>query len=193
VPRSLTDVRLETERLLLRELTAADGAAVQAYAADPEVVRYEPWGPNTEDQTQEFLRNVVVARWEDPRKAFELGIVVKETGLLIGAGGIRVTSLEQREGHIGYTLRHDSWGRGYGTEAARALVRFGLGQLGLHRIWATCHVENVRSARVLEKVGMAREGHLRKSMRQREGWRDSYLYALVADDRPAPPLTGSGT
>jgi len=178
----LADVRLDTARLVLRELELDDAMAVQEWSADPEVYRYMPWGPNTSEQTAEFLRTVAATRREDPRRAFELGFVDRRSGRLIGAGGARVRGTAGAEGDIGYVLRRDAWGQGYATEAAAALVEFGLRLLGLHRVWATCHVDNARSARVLEKIGMRREGRLRDHVRARGAWRDSYLYALVEGD-----------
>lgn len=182
MPPALADLRLETARLVLRELSLEDAPAVQLWAVDPEVYQYMPWGPNTLEQTTEFLRTAISARREDPRRTFELGFARKDSGELIGAGGCRIRSTQNLEGDIGYVLRRDAWGCGYATEAAAALVELGLRALGLHRIWATCHVENARSARVLEKLGMRREGRLRDHLRARGAWRDSYLYALLVGD-----------
>ncbi len=176
------EIRLETARLLLRELSLEDVPAVQRWATDPEVYRHMPWGPNTPEQTAEFLRTAIAARSAEPRRVFELGIADRATGELVGACGCRVRSVQNLDGDIGYALRRDRWGQGLATEAAAALVEFGLRALGLHRVWATCHVENARSARVLEKVGMRREGRLRDCVRARGAWRDSYLYALVEGD-----------
>jgi RimJ/RimL family protein N-acetyltransferase len=181
-PVPFSNLRLETPRLVLRELAADDAFAVQAWATDPEVYRYMEWGPNTLEQTREFLRRVVPMRLELPRRTFELGFVLKATGKLVGAGGLRIRSPEYRIADIGYVLRRDAWGQGLATEAARALVELGLRRLGLHRIWATCHVENARSAHVLEKVGMQREGRLRENVLKDGEWRDSYLYALIEGD-----------
>lgn len=178
----LLNVRLETPRLVLRELSAEDAIAVQEWATDPDVYRYMEWGPNTFAQTQEFLRRAVTLRLESPRRTFELGVVLQATGRLVGACGLRVRSPEHAIADIGYALRRDAWGQGLATEAARALVEFGLRTLALHRIWATCHVDNARSARVLEKVGMLREGRLRENVLKDGAWRDSFLYALIEGD-----------
>lgn len=62
------------------------------------------------------------------------------------------------------------------------LVGFGFEQLGLHRIWATCSTENAGSARVLEKLGMRPEAHFKEDVNIRGRWRDSYLYAVLAND-----------
>ena len=179
---ALVDVRLETPRLVIRELAPTDAPAVLRWAEDPEVCRYVAWGPSGEAEVLAFLCACADARRATPRVAFELGFELRATGELVGAGGVRVRSAQHAEGDLGYTLRRDQWGRGLATEAARALVRFGQGVLGLHRIWATCHVENAASARVLEKAGLAREGRLRQNVRQRGVWRDSWLYAIVEGD-----------
>jgi RimJ/RimL family protein N-acetyltransferase len=184
---SLSDLRLETPRLVLRELAASDALAVQEWAVDPEVYQFMEWGPNTLAQTQEFLRVAVAARLASPRYAFELGFVRKETGTLVGAGGLRIRSPEHRIADIGYALRRDAWGQGLASEAARALVEFGFRTLGMHRIWATCHVDNARSAHVLEKLGMQREGRLRENVLKDGAWRDSWLYAVVEGEAGGAP------
>lgn len=180
--QDLSQLRLTTPRLVLRELVQGDASAVQAWAVDPEVYRYMEWGPNTPEQTLGFLRQVAPTRREVPRRTFELGLELRATGALVGSGGLRIRSPEHRIADIGYCLRREAWGQGLGTEAARALVELGLFTLGMHRIWATCHVDNARSAHVLEKTGMQREGRLRGNVLKDGAWRDSWLYALVAGD-----------
>lgn len=175
-------VRLETADLVLRELGAADWEAVHAYAADPEVVRYELWGPNTEAQTRAFVDAAIRAREEDPRRTFELAVTLRSTGELIGGAGLRVRDATHREGDLGYALHPAFWRRGFGTQVARALVRFGFDELGLHRIWATCHSENTPSARVLANAGLQYEARLRAHRFQRGAWRDSLLFAILETD-----------
>jgi RimJ/RimL family protein N-acetyltransferase len=171
---------LETARLVLRELTTDDGPAVHEYASDAEAVRYLDWGPNTVEETAQFLHMAGRAREALPRIAYHLAIVLKATGHLVGGCRIEVRSAPDGVGDLGYVLARSHWGRGYATEATRALVGFGFDHLALHRIWATCDVRNAASARVLEKIGMEREGCLRHSIRRHGEWRDSYLYAMLA-------------
>jgi RimJ/RimL family protein N-acetyltransferase len=74
------------------------------------------------------------------------------------------------------------------TEAARAVLRFGFTELKLHRIFATCRPANIGSARVLEKLGMQREGHFRQHRWMKGAWHDSYLYAILDHEwRPTKP------
>jgi len=174
-------------RLVLRELEDDDRAAVHRYAADPEVVRYLPWGPNTDADTQGFLRRAAAYRRDEPRRHFELAVTLRDGGALIGACGLHVSAPELGEAFIGYALARPYWGRGYATEAARGLLGFGFGELDLHRIFAVCDPDNVASARVLEKAGMRREGHLREHRWEKGRWRDSLLCAALAREWPGRP------
>ncbi len=170
---------LHTGRLTLRELEDGDWEAVHHYASDYEVVRFMPWGPNTEDDTKAFIARAMAHRAEQPRTAYELAVVRNADGRLIGGCGLRITDAGELRGSIGYCFSREVWGRGYATEVARALLGFGFEALGLHRIGAACDADNLASARVLEKAGMLREGRLREHQRLRGRWRDSFLYGLL--------------
>ncbi|MER3451618.1 MAG: GNAT family N-acetyltransferase [Thermus sp.] len=179
---SFYPVLLEGDRLLLREFQPSDLVDVHLYAGDPFVTRYMTWGPNTSEETRAFLEQVMQLAREEPRMTYELAVTLRDTGELIGGAGLRVHSVEHRNGDIGYILRRDCWGRGYATEAARLLLHFGFDRLGLHRIWATCDPENIASIRVLQKIGMQWEGRIRHQHLVRGRWRDSELYAILKDE-----------
>jgi RimJ/RimL family protein N-acetyltransferase len=172
-------VSLSTDRLLLREFTEDDWRAVHEYAVDPEVVRYVEFGPNTPEETRKFVADAIEHQRDDPRRVFSLAVVLREDGRLIGACGLREGD---HEAWIGYCLSRDHWGLGLGTEAAGRMLEFGFEVLGLHRIYATCDPGNIASARVLEKVGMRREGLLRKHKLVKGTWWDSYLYAILDEE-----------
>ena len=172
-------VIIQTKRLVLRDFNEDDWEAVHEYASDPEVVRYMEWGPNTEEETRNFIKRAISHQNEKPRRNFTLAIVLKSEGKLIGGCGIVVSDPENRQGYIGYCLNRNFWGRGYATEVAEALVKFGFERLNLHRIFATCDPKNLASARVLEKVGMKLEGHLREHKLAKGKWKDSLLYAIL--------------
>ena len=174
--------QLETERLLLRELVQEDWAAVHRYGSDPEVSRHMDWGPNTEEDTTAFLAMVLATQRAQPRVDFQLAVVLKHDDRLIGACTLVFTDVPSREASLGYAYERAAWGQGYATEAARAMLAFGFGELGQHRIWATCAPANVGSSRVLEKIGMQREGYLRDHRWMKGHWRDSLLYAILEPD-----------
>ena len=172
---------LRTPRLVLRPLEASDWHAVHEYASDPEVVRYMPWGPNTEEQTHEFMQRAIVSAAERPRIKYDFAITLRDGGRLIGACGIYLRD-ERRQAYIGYVLHRAFWGKGYATELASALLAFGFGELKLHRIIATCDLLNTASAHVLEKIGMRREGVMRQDVWEKGQWRDSLAYAFLAEE-----------
>lgn len=172
---------IRTERLLLRAFTQADFADVHAYAIDPDVVRYMDWGPNTVEDTQAFLDRSFAAQLRWPRSDVNLAIEHIADGRVIGAIRLGVNEAT-RTGDIGYSLSSAFWRQGLGTEAARAMVVAGFGVLSLHRIWAECDARNAGSYGIMEKLGMRREAHFRQDKRARDGWRDSYLYAILAGE-----------
>lgn len=178
---ALGPVRLETERLTLREVAIDDAEAMQRFAGDRDVVRFMQWGPNTLEQTRTFCEKQLLAQRDLDRRDFEFSICEKDGEALIGAAGLRVES-EQRAAELGYVLHHEFWGRGLATEAARALSQFGFGVLGLHRISALVDPENLGSRRVLGKLGMREEGTLRHQVHVRGEFRDRIVAATLEDD-----------
>ena len=172
-------MKIETDRLVLRDLTDADTLEVHAYASDPEVVQYMDWGPNSLNETVIFIKKALQEQGEKPRYHYTLAVEEKTENRLIGSCGLHVSNPADREGWIGYCFNKRFWGRGYATEAAKALVALGFRELSLHRVFATCDPTNTASARVLEKAGMIREGHLREHKWSKGRWRDSFLYAIV--------------
>src|SRR5690606_27156062 len=113
---------------------------------------------------------------------YDVGMVLKPQGALIGGVGLRISDWENRTGDVGYVVHPDYWGYGLAEEAARALIEAGFTQLGLRRIVAFCDQRNKASARVMERLGMRREGAFRQSKLIQGEWRDEYLYAVLAEE-----------
>ncbi len=183
----MKEFRLEGPTVFLREYRADDLAAVLRYAEDPEVTRHLPWGPEGAGEVREFLAHVAANVRQEPRRQYEVAAVRKDSGEVIGGGRLGILSPEHRQGDLGYVLRRDQWGQGFGTEIARLLAAFGFKTLGLHRIEATCDPENPASRRVLEKLGMRLEGQRRHDFFVRGAWRDSLLFAILEDEWRALP------
>jgi len=172
-------MRIETERLILREFTAGDLPAMLAYWRDP---RYQTFYRETKDResvVRELIDRFVAAQTEEPRRIWQLAIADPLSGKFIGHCGVRVKDPVLREANIGYELNPNMWGRGYATEAARTLLEFGFAELGMHRVWAECVAENVRSSRVMERLGMRREAHFREHQWFRDRWWDTLIYAIL--------------
>jgi RimJ/RimL family protein N-acetyltransferase len=182
-------MELATQRLILREFNDDDWPAVLAYQSDPLYLRYTNWTERTPEDIQNFVRGFLDQQQQQPRPKFQLAVVLKTNDELIGNCGIRMASAEAHEADIGYELSPQQWGRGYATEAAEAILRFGFTQLKLHRIWSWCIAENVGSVRVLEKIGMQPEGRLRDKEYFKGRWWDTLLFAILEDEWQARQLT----
>lgn len=175
-------MELTTSRLLLREYTAGDFDAVHSFAADPRTLVFVEWGPNSEQDTRDFLDFATMTARATPRTGFTLAITLAG-GPVIGSIGLTLRKDKGSTGkvaEVGYTLHPDHWGNGYATEATLAMTAFGFGPLGLDRITATCRPENVASAGVLRKVGMEQVGHLKNDRLIRGRWMDSLVFAVDA-------------
>jgi ribosomal-protein-alanine N-acetyltransferase len=168
----------ETGRLVARPAVTGDVAAVFDYSRDPAVAKYMTWRPHGSiDETRAFLRRCERA-WADG-SACPWSLWLKDSEELAGLVEIRVRGSAV---DVGYALSQRWWGRGLMSEALRFLVTWALAQPEIFRVWATCDVENVASARVLERVGMEREGVLRRWLvhpNLSETPRDALCYAIV--------------
>jgi len=170
---------IATPRLLLREYSLDDYEGVHEYAKDDSTVRFMTWGPNTTDDTLDFIKAAIGQQSIEPRLNYHFVVAIRETGRIIGGCGIHIVRPEHRIGEIGYCFNKHYWGKGYATESAGALLKFGFIFLNLHRIKATCDPRNIASTRVMEKIGMRREAHFREQLWQKGEWRDSFLYAIL--------------
>ena len=150
---------IETSRLVLRPPRADDAAAIfDSYAQDAEVTRYLSWTPHGSiADTEEFLRGVVEPA--EGEWGYTWVVTERAGGALCGMIALRP---DGHKAEVGYVLARRCRGRGYMTEALRAVLDFAFTLPGVYRVWGVCHVDNGASARVMEKAGMAFEGVLRR-------------------------------
>lgn len=172
---------IETDRLTIRPFTADDADTLQRIQSKPEIATYLYWEPRSRDEVIELLASRIDRPFEEVyRKGFALAVVVRETNRLIGDVSLTVLTREHAQGEIGFVLDPDQHGRGYGREAATAVLRLGFVDLDLHRIIGRCDPRNVPSWRLLERLGMRREAHFRENEIFKGRWGDEYVYALLA-------------
>ncbi|PSL56671.1 aminoglycoside 6'-N-acetyltransferase [Saccharothrix carnea] len=170
-------MRLTTERLLLRPFTAADAPAFAEYRSDPEVARYQGWeAPFSLAQAEEFVRDVAAA---DPTAPGWYQFAVEADGVLVGDVGVGLHE-NRMQADIGYTLATAHQGRGYATEAVRRVLAYLFEVRGLHRLSAECDARNIRSARLLTRLGFRQEGHRVSSTWLKGEWTDDLLFGLLA-------------
>jgi [ribosomal protein S5]-alanine N-acetyltransferase len=170
---------IATERLLLRAPTIADAEPIFAeYAQDPEVTRFLSWKPHQRVETlATYLRGALSAQ----EKGGLWFWVITAKGSDHPIGMIHA-ELHDHRFNFGYVLTRRCWGKGYMVEAMRPVVEWALRQDRIHRVWSFCDVQNRASARVLEKLGMQREGVLRRFFvhpNVSDVPRDCYVYSCV--------------
>ncbi len=175
-------MRLQTPRLRLREFEGGDLEAVHRYASDPEVTRYLFWGPNDLDETRAFIDRCLAEQRKSVRENYELAITLAADGSLIGGASLAGRRLEYAEYELGYCLARQTWGKGYAGEAARALIDFGFSELSAHRIYALVDPDNPASIRLVGQLGLQREGLQRRDTLIDGRWRDTLVYAALADE-----------
>ncbi|MGH8882711.1 MAG: GNAT family N-acetyltransferase, partial [Stackebrandtia sp.] len=109
-------------------------------------------------------------------------VYVAETGgEVVGSGVLHIRDRAHGQGEISYVIHPRLWGRGLATALGGRLLRIGFAEQGLHRIAATCDPRNRVSAAVLGKLGLVYEGLMRHTTKTADGWRDSQLYAILAE------------
>ncbi len=165
---------------MLRPPVPDDADAIyRGYATDPEVTRWVIWTPHASiDETHAFLATFIATCRQE--QSYPWVITLAQDGTLIGAMHLR---LHPPRAELGFNIARSYWNRGLGTEAAEAVLAFGIALPGIERVQAVCHVANQASARVLEKAGMECEGTLRRYMvfpNLGPHAQDVHLYALLA-------------
>eukprot|EP00297_Palpitomonas_bilix_P015422 CAMPEP_0113866688 /NCGR_PEP_ID=MMETSP0780_2-20120614/7_1 /TAXON_ID=652834 /ORGANISM="Palpitomonas bilix" /LENGTH=212 /DNA_ID=CAMNT_0000851557 /DNA_START=164 /DNA_END=802 /DNA_ORIENTATION=+ /assembly_acc=CAM_ASM_000599 len=204
--------QIETKRLLLRSLTQGDARHIKEKASDERIVRMTlrmPY-PYLDHMAEEFVEESKKA-WEKGEE-YVYAIVPthrgenfaedsrvkentadkkngsekneKENGEeneMIGCIGLTVSAVHKRA-EVGYWLAVSEWGKGYATEALRSIIDTSFNDLSLNKIDAAIFSDNPASARVLEKVGMQKEGYLRQHHFRWGSYRDSVLFGLLREE-----------
>ncbi len=166
---------LITERLMIRKFKEEDWPSVYAYASDAETMHYMPEGVLTEQETKDFIRK------NRGEKAQNFAVALKKEKTVIGHIVFHPYFGEHTY-EIGWAFNAHYQNKGYAFEAASAVLAYGFEKLNLHRIIATCQPENVSSYRLMEKIGMRREGHFKKCIPQGNQWWDEYFYAILEEE-----------
>lgn len=172
---------LQTERLILRPFTLADASTIQRLAGAREIADM------TLNIPYPYLDGMAEAWISTHQPSFENGasvtfaIVRRSDDTLCGAIGLGINP-DHAHAEMGYWLGVPYWGQGYTTEAAQAVVRYGFTDLNLHRIYANHFARNPASGRVMQKIGMTREGRLREHVRKWNTFEDLVQYGILRNE-----------
>ena len=170
---------LNTERITLRRIKKEDINDVYQYSSDPLVPRYLLWYPHPDKEYTEKYLAYVDKKY---KKGEFYDWAIELEGKMIGTCGFSSFDLDNNSAEIGYVLNRNYWNKGYATECARAVMKFGFEELGLWRITARFMPENTDSERVLKKLNMRKEGYLIGAIRAKGRYKDVVIYAITKDE-----------
>ncbi|MDY0409776.1 GNAT family protein [Virgibacillus soli] len=168
-------MHIKTKRLWIREFEFKDWQAVYAYTSDINVMKYIPEGVFTEQDAKEFVNK----NKGDQAETFP--VILADKDILIGHI-VFYKYFGEHTYEIGWVFNPKYHNKGYASEAAQAILEYGFKEINLHRIIATCQPENIPSYRVMEKIGMRREGFFKKCIPKDNEWWDEYYYAILAEE-----------
>lgn len=169
---------LETEQLLLREITQDDAAGVFACFSNDNVTRY--YGQDTLENMEQAKKIVdFFTKSYIEKRGIRWGIERKGTPGIIGTIGFNALSLKHKRAEIGYEIHPEQWRKGYTFEAVSKVLDHGFEKLGLTRIGAVVFIDNEASNHLLSKVGFQKEGVLRDYMYQNGKAHDTYVYSIL--------------
>ena len=178
-------VPIQTERLLLRAFVDSDAPAVELLLNDKEIAS------NTRTIDYPYPKGAgiewisKITKWRETGDGYAFAICRPqqdgEGEFLIGAVGLEINK-EDHNAELGYWLGREFWNQGYCTEAAKSVIEFGFETVGLRRITSNHMVRNPASGRVMDKIGMTREGLLRKHVRKWGVFEDVVVYGMLSGD-----------
>jgi RimJ/RimL family protein N-acetyltransferase len=166
--------------LTLRRLQPNDAADVFAYRSDPAVARHQYWEPLNANQVAILIADQ--ARIEPGMYNVPLILAAEYEGKVIGDFSLTINAPEHAQGEVGFAFHQGYTGRGFATRGLAAVLGFGFLQLRLHRITSHAFTDNERAWRLLERVGMRREGHFIHDGLVQGRWVDVYAYGILADE-----------
>ena len=175
--------KLKSDRLILTEITFEDLNDIHVLHSIKEVDEYNTLGiPKDIQDTKDFIRPILQDQQSKERKQICWVIREKKSGGFVGIAGLIFFDKRFKMAEIYFKLSPVHWGKGYATELAQRIFKFAFKDLKLHRIEAGVATENKKSIRVLEKLGMTREGSRRKILPIRGKWVDNYHYGILEEE-----------
>jgi RimJ/RimL family protein N-acetyltransferase len=176
-------MEFQTARLKLVGLTLADLEDIHQLHSLPETDEYNTLGiPDTIHTTESLLKEWIEQQKIVPRKSYIFCISLSDTNQFVGLIALTLGKINFKIAEVWYKIFPNYWRQGFATEALTQILNFSFTDLELHRIEAGCAVGNIASIKVLEKVGMTREGSKRKILPIRGSWTDNFFYAILDTD-----------
>ena len=179
----MTNTKLKSDRIKLRLIELSDLKSIHNLHSLPETDEFNTLGiPKDSDETKSIIQPWIAENKASDIKNYTFAIEQNSNKEFIGVLGLKLWGKKHRRGEIWYKIHSDYWRNGFATESVNLILDYGFETLKLHRIQAGCAVDNIGSIKVLEKVGMIKEGHGRQLLPLKNGWSDNFEYAILETD-----------
>ncbi len=177
-----TRLEIKSERLILRPITLDDAEAIFKYRSDAITNQFQGWIPKTFEDVRDFIENRVSPTINVADTWYQLAIIKKENGELIGDIGIHFLNSDNMQAEIGCTLNKNDHGKGFATDALKETIHYLFNTLNKHRIVTSIDPGNLKSIELVERLGFRKEAHFRKSLLINGEWVDDLVYAMLKED-----------
>ena len=175
-------VKIETNRLILRRFTIKDvNAMYRNWASEDEVTKYLTWPTHTSVDVTNKVLEKWISQYSEP-DYYNWAIELKEIGEPVGNIAAGKLDDEKASAFLGWCLGTHWWGQGIMPEAARAVLQYLFAEVEYNRIAAKHDSENAKSGRVMQKIGMTREGTFRASGKNNRGIVDEVYYSILREE-----------
>lgn len=169
--------KIETKRLILRDMTPNDESAFVGMSQDSKYQRFYDESDCDPNKYRELTSLFIAQASENPRKSYQLAVECKQSGKLIGTVCLRLEGNQQAS--MGCAFSRGSQGSKFSHEAALALADFGFSRLAVHRIYAETISRNLPAIKLCESLGMRQEAHFREHRFFKEQWWDTVVLAVL--------------
>ncbi len=173
------------DRIVFRKWKERDFALFQRIFTNEQVMRYAFLDCfESEEELKLYFKEVRYNTTLKSPKAYEYAVFLKSDDTFIGFADIEIYKKNEYGGHgeIGYFLLPEYWGKGYATEIAKLLLEVGFSHIGLHRLCASCNIQNKNSEHIMKKIGMKKEGQIRQVRFKNGAWYDELRYSILKEE-----------
>lgn len=175
-------VEIKTERLLLRSIKLNDAEAIFKYRSDEVSNQFQGWIPSTIEDVNDFIKNRIAKAINIADSWYQLAIIKKDSGELIGDVGIHFIGSDNNQAELGCTLDKKYFGFGYATESLKEATNYLFYELNKHRIVTSIDPKNIKSIKLVERLGFRKEAHFKESILTDGVWVDDLVYAILKDE-----------
>ncbi len=182
---------LTTARLTLRRFDPADWKDLLEMLSNEDIFQFVEGAPLEEDEVLRWLERDAVLKLTTPDQVFHVGIELNEASKLIGYASLQFTDVQRLQASVQAFLNCNYQSKGYAREAFAALLEFCFTQLHIHRLSASCDTRHARALKLLEAVGLRREGEFLENRLLKGQWASTAYYAILQQEYTGRSQAGS--